>query len=208
METKLISLDAKADEKGVIEGYGSVFGVKDLGGDIVLPGAFAESLKSGLKPKMLADHDPAKVIGVWDEIEEDEEGLRVRGRLALKTQRGRDEYELIQMGAKTGLSIGYRTVDADHKDGARQIKAVKLYEISSVTFAMNEEAAVTAVKNFASGNTALFKRFLEENLREAGLSISEAKAAAAAAANKLETMREAGPGLDELRAALTARAKF
>ena len=43
-------------------------------------------------------------IGVFDSIKEDEHGLMVKGRLALKTQAGAEAYELLKMGALDGLS--------------------------------------------------------------------------------------------------------
>ncbi|MDM7458981.1 MAG: HK97 family phage prohead protease, partial [Paracoccus sp. (in: a-proteobacteria)] len=72
-------------EGHLIEGYGSLFGLTDQGGDAVMPGAFSSSLQRlagrGDKVRMLWQHDPAKPIGVWDEIREDGKGLWVRGRL-------------------------------------------------------------------------------------------------------------------------------
>lgn len=56
LEFKDMSLEIKAegedDEFLTIAGYGAVFGNVDGHGDIVAPGAFAESM-SGRKPKML-----------------------------------------------------------------------------------------------------------------------------------------------------------
>jgi HK97 family phage prohead protease len=106
MEHKHLPLEWKASPEGVIEGYGSVFGNPDLGGDIILPGAFADSLKSGRKVKMLRQHDADDVIGVWDEISEDRDGLRVKGRLLLSIGDGKDAFELVKAGALDGLSIG------------------------------------------------------------------------------------------------------
>lgn len=68
-----------------IEGYASVFGASDRGGDVVRKGAYAASLKAlegaGRSVKMLWQHDPAQPIGIWDEVREDARGLWVKGRL-------------------------------------------------------------------------------------------------------------------------------
>jgi HK97 family phage prohead protease len=73
------------DEGVLIEGYASVFGKSDQGGDIVQSGAYATSLtkiaKTGGSVKMLWQHDPAQPIGVWDELREDAHGLYVKGRI-------------------------------------------------------------------------------------------------------------------------------
>ena len=62
-------------EGRVIEGYASLFGQRDQGGDVVLKGAYAASLKrlaaGGRAVKMLWQHDPAQPIGIWDEVRED-----------------------------------------------------------------------------------------------------------------------------------------
>lgn len=97
-----------------IEGYASLFGACDQGGDEVACGAYAASLKrlSAEKRavKMLWQHDPAQPIGIWDEVREDERGLYVKGRLLDTVERGREAAALIGAGAIDGLSIGYRTV--------------------------------------------------------------------------------------------------
>lgn len=191
-ETLDIAFEYKAhhdeEEKGVFTGYGSIFGNKDLGNDVVVEGAFAKSIgKKGARAvKMLYQHRQDEPIGVFDEIIEDRRGLKVKGRLAMGTQRGREVYELMKMGALDGLSIGYRVdpkgVDYDEKGKRRYLKSVDLMEISAVTFPMNPRARVQAVKG--AERTV---REWEELLRDAGsLSRNEAKVAASAVAVALE----------------------
>lgn len=194
-ETLDVRFDIKAmedDEKGEFSGYGSIFGNKDLGNDVVVEGAFAKSIgRKGAKAvKMLYQHRADEPIGVFDEIIEDRRGLKVKGRLAMGTQRGREVYELMKMGAIDGLSIGYRVdakgYDYDDKGKRRYLKSVDLMEISAVTFPMNPKARISAVK---SDRTV---REWEEVLRDAAeLSRSEAKVAASAVAKALE-QRDAG----------------
>lgn len=203
METKATPLQIKADSEGRIEGYASRFGELDRGGDIVVKGAYAGSLSSGRKPKMLWQHDPSQPIGVWDEVKEDDTGLFVRGRILETVEKGREVKSLIEAGAIDGMSIGYRTIKADRAtDGARLLKELDLWEVSMVTFPMLESARASvkaAFKAFEDGESTVFlKRNLEDYLREAGASNTEAKAVASAAVGKLVDMREAGSGLDEL----------
>lgn len=179
---------AEEEEKGMFSGYGSIFGNKDLGNDVVVEGAFAKSIgKKGARAvKMLYQHRQDEPIGVFDEIIEDRRGLKVKGRLAMGTQRGREVYELMKMGALDGLSIGYRVdpkgAEYDDKGKRRYLKSVDLMEISAVTFPMNPRARVQAVKG-----TERTVREWEELLRDAGsLSRNEAKAAASAVAKALE----------------------
>src|SRR5690348_14659788 len=67
-ETKFAETDfSEVSADGAFFGYASVFEEVDLGRDVVMPGAFAKSLKargpSGVR--MLLQHDPASPIGVW-----------------------------------------------------------------------------------------------------------------------------------------------
>ena len=66
---------------GTIEGYASLFGEIDQARDMVMPGAFRETLKQrGLrKIPMLFQHDPSEPVGVWLELAEDFRGLKARG---------------------------------------------------------------------------------------------------------------------------------
>ncbi|MBN2630089.1 MAG: HK97 family phage prohead protease [Rhodobacteraceae bacterium] len=132
-----------------VEGYASLFGIKDQGGDVVQPGAYAASLKrlaaKGAKVKMLWQHDPAQPIGVWDEVREDAVGLWVKGRLLTEVEKGREAAALLAAGAIDGLSIGYRTLKAERDGkGQRLLSELELWEVSLVTFPMLSEARVQA----------------------------------------------------------------
>lgn len=137
----------------VLEGHASLFGVVDRGGDVVLPGAYAASLKrmaaAGGRVRMLWQHDPAQPIGVWDEVREDARGLWVKGWLLTELEKGREAAALLAAGAIDGLSIGYRTVRAERgPQGRRLLAEVELWEVSLVTFPMLPAARV-AVKGAA-----------------------------------------------------------
>lgn len=131
----------------VIEGYASLFGCKDQGGDVVQKGAYGASLdrvrKASGSVKMLWQHDPAQPIGVWDEVREDAKGLWVKGRILTDVAKGRDVAALIAAGAIDGLSIGYRAVKAAKNDkGGRLLSELELWEVSLVTFPMLPDARV------------------------------------------------------------------
>lgn len=202
MEFKHVDIEWKADGEGVIEGYGAVFGNKDNGGDIVAKGAFSESLASGRKVKMLSQHDPYSVIGVWDEMSEDDNGLRVKGRILQTIQAGKEAYELVKAGAIDGLSMGYRTVKAGAMNGARVIEKADLWEVSLVTFPMNEMARIDAVKA-----AEMSQREIERVLtQDAGLSRSVARQLMAGGYEAIKSMQDAGADADELAELLRKRA--
>lgn len=152
-----------------IEGYASLFGKTDQGGDIVSKGAYGASLKAlgaaGRRVKMLWQHDPCEPIGIWDEVREDERGLYVKGRILDEVAKGREAAALIAAGAIDGLSIGYRTVKARKDDkGRRLLSELELWEVSLVTFPMLPDARVGA-KGEAPGDDLL--RDLAEAFRGA-----------------------------------------
>ncbi|APX69329.1 HK97 family phage prohead protease [Brucella sp. 6810] len=160
---------------GSFSGYASVFGLPDLGNDVIEQGAFARALKergaSGVR--MLWQHDAAEPIGVWTQIREDARGLYVEGRLAKGVARAREALELMRSGGLDGLSIGFRTVRArkDARTGLRHITQADLWEISVVTFPMLPQARVTGIK---AGLPTIreFERWLT---RDAGLSRAAAR---------------------------------
>lgn len=170
------SLDLKALKEREFEGYGSVFGNVDLGGDVVVRGAFKRTLaahkKAGTMPSMFWMHDPSQVAGTWTQMREDEKGLYVKGVLA-DTQLGNEIRTLLGMKAVRGLSIGFRTLDRDFADdGTRLLKEIELWEVSIVSLAMNPLADVSSVKTrlSISGEYVPEAREFERLLRDAGCS--------------------------------------
>lgn len=151
LEHKFASGDmvVRLEADATIAGYASWFGVEDTGHDVVEPGAYCDSLArmsaEGRRVKMLWQHDPAQVIGVWDEVREDGRGLYVKGRLLPGVEKAREAAELIEAGALDGLSIGY-TIRRAAKDsrGRRLLKELELWEVSLVTFPMLPSARVGA----------------------------------------------------------------
>lgn len=136
---------------GTVEGYASLFGEVDQSRDMVMPGAFAATLKKrGLRRiPMLFQHDPAEPVGVWLELREDTRGLWARGRLIPDVKRGRELMALVGEGAVDGLSIGYRTVRGriDPRTRVRKLYEVDLWEISIVTFPLLLGARVRTAKS-------------------------------------------------------------
>jgi HK97 family phage prohead protease len=154
IERKFTPLDLKRVESdGTFTGYASLFHTEDLGHDIVLPGAFRDSLarRGATGVKLLYQHNPAEPIGVWESLKEDARGLYARGRLMLAVTRAREVLALMRAGALDGLSIGFRTVTGqrDAKTGIRRLARIDLWEISIVTFPLLPEARIAHVKSDA-----------------------------------------------------------
>ena len=177
-----VPLEIKSvSNKREFEGYGSTFGNVDLGGDVVVKGAFrktlAEHQQSGTLPAMLWMHQMDRVPGKWLEMREDDDGLYVKGVYA-PTPLGDEIYELTKMGALGGLSIGYSTEQAAFdRQGRRLLKELNLYEVSPVTLPMNPAAKIEYVKSrvSAAGEYVPSRKELEEILRNAGFTRKAAR---------------------------------
>ena len=225
MEHKIIALSEIkfAEGDGVLAmefaGYGAVFNNIDAYGDMILPGAFADTLaesqKSGHWPVMLSQHggmgltsEDMTPVGVWTHMAEDGIGLKMTGVLA-DTQRGRELYTLMKMKPRPaidGLSIGYIAKESSPRtkpeEPRRTLKKIHLIETSPVTFPANGKARVTDVKSegFTERN---FEHFL---MRDAEMTRTEARVVINQGFKSLIAMRDAGsPELAELHDALMRR---
>lgn len=178
------------DAAGTFAGYGAVFGNMDSHGDIIVPGAFGDSLKAwqgrGRLPSMKLMHGTGinpfngddLPIGVWTSMREDAQGLRVEGKLsAMDTDIGRRVYGLMKDGALAGLSIGYRAKRAvPAPRGAahrRMLEAVDVFEVSVVDEPSNDRAKVLALKSLDALGIEDFRE-IEAILRTKGLSRADA----------------------------------
>lgn len=202
-EAKFLPLDLKSvAADGAFEGYASLFGREDLGRDVVVRGAFADTLKErGARGvRMLFQHDPGQPIGVWDELKEDAKGLYARGRLMADVAKAREVMSLMRAGALDGLSIGFKALKAkrDARSGIRRLEKIDLWEISVVTFPMLPDARVATHKArpFAAGipTARALERWMVEH---AGLSRAEARALLHGGLKDFRARREAGLGESE-----------
>ena len=171
-------------ETGEFSGYGSVFGVKDSYGDVVVPGAFTESLEDwqskSAMPAMLWQHDTSEPIGVYTAMKEDESGLVVEGRLLIDDDPlAKRAHAHLKAGSISGLSIGYSLAENGyHWDKDKQafvLTKIDLWEVSLVTFPANDEARVQDVKRALTVGETPQPKLVERVLRDAGFTRQQAK---------------------------------
>jgi HK97 family phage prohead protease len=150
---------ADIDEKmGIVKGYGSYFGNKDSDGDVIAKGAYQKTIKeNGERVRYLWQHKMDKPIGKIKEMYEDDKGLMFVAEIP-KTTLGNDALELMKAGIVTENSVGILPIQKQMKDGYREITEVKLYEISAVTLAANDQAKILDVKGKVDIENE-FKRF-------------------------------------------------
>lgn len=165
------------EESGEFSGYGSVFGVEDSYGDVVVPGAFAESLKKKM-PAMLWQHKTAEPIGVYTTAKEDDKGLYLEGKLLIDDDPlAKRAHGHLKAGSITGLSIGFNLKDWEYDSQLDVFKLIEidLWEVSLVTFPANDEARVETVKHALKQGDAPLPKTVERLLRDAGFSRQQAK---------------------------------
>lgn len=212
-----LKFDGSPSTKMTFSGYGAAFKNVDSYGDMIIPGAFAQTIadaKSGAAdwPKMLSQHGAFGLtsqdltpIGMWTELGEDSKGLQVEGELA-NTARGVEMHQLMKMQPRAPidkLSIGYKAIRFKNRSAAtdprRTLEEIKLIEVSPVTFAANGEARIGSVK--ADMTEREFERWL---MQDAGFTRSEARIILNQGFKSLPAMRDAG---DEGLSDVVARIK-
>jgi len=204
----------KADDgtqEGIIEGHASTFGNTDLTGDIILPGAFAASIKKkGTKGiKFLLDHNWEQRLGIFEEIKEDKKGLFVRGIINLEKEMGRDAFSDAKIGSLDSFSIGFRIeshkrdTEWDPTQEVRTLKKIDLWEASLVTFPANPKARIQRVKALLdAGDFPDVREFERWLTREAGYPRSVAIDIINHGYKHALATRDAGGGDDELVATI------
>lgn len=169
------------DEAGYIAGVAAGYGNVDHGGDLIMPGALTKAIAGRASVPMLLFHDHKRPVGSWGKFDESSAGLNVEGKIAIKSEAGREAHALVESGALSGLSIGYKTLRQRFEGKTRQLHEMSLHEVSLVPVGMNERAIVTQIKSLVESGGMPSVREFEEFLRDAG---GFSKSLAAAIATK------------------------
>lgn len=167
-----------------------------------------EFASSGRPLPMFLNHNAESMpVGEWTSIEMDDEGMSASGRLFLNTTAGSDLYQVMSESPNMfgGVSVGayadeYQMVNADGEpdqsdEAYFQITKGGLRETSVVMYPNNPKAEVKKLEYFRADGSADLK-VLEEALRDAGLSKSDAVAAASTFKKVLEQRDAATEALD------------
>lgn len=191
MELSHKSFEVKAapeEGEGVFKGYASTWD-RDLYDDEIVKGAYAECLKADFKGTgegipIYWNHDystPMNLIGQSVSAVEDERGLAFVGRLDLESAEGRRAYEHLRAGRVHQMSIGFLAQetawvksDGDHYSH-REIRKIRLFEVSLVTMAANQQCEVDEVKALVAEYKAgrALSASNEEKIRSAVASLEE-----------------------------------
>lgn len=184
--TKSVVVKFKTDglADGEFIGYASVFGNKDSYGDVVIKGAFTNTLaeweRKGVPIPLLWGHntaDPDFNLGEIVTAEEDDRGLKVHGRLDMESPKSAQTYRLLKAGRVNQMSFAYRVVDGAYiqpegedktwRDAYYELRELDLYEVSIVPIGANQETEILAVKSIASALRAKAGRALSSKNEDA-----------------------------------------
>lgn len=173
-ESKSISLKIEDVDEGSrkVVGYLSAFDKLDSDNDIIRRGAFTKSLKergvdseSNRKIAHLRNHDWEHQIGKFLELYEDNYGLKFVSQLG-RSSKGEDALLDYQDGILREHSIGFNYIadkidkveDSSNDQGFYyEVKEVKLWEGSGVTFGANEFTPVLDVAKAIKDNDYICK---------------------------------------------------
>ena len=166
-----------ADARGEFAGYGSIFNIEDLGGDVVLPGAFVNLPDFARTGSLLWNHEFARPVAVPVEARDDGIGLWIRGRFH-STREGQDARTVVterqEAGNPYGLSIGYVALKERPQGRVRILEKLYLIEVSLVSAPMNHRARVQLAKRYAPADLTPEQRSsaaIAELLRSNGVSL-------------------------------------
>jgi uncharacterized protein len=218
-------------EQGIAEMIVSVFLNEDMGGDIVMPGFFAQSLET----RRTADGRP-RVKGVWAHdwttpvaktLEAREllpgdpllptrlsgnGGLYIKGQFNLDTQRGREAFSDLKFGSIDEFSIGAMVIEQswDNEKGIRRLIRGDFLEWSPVLLGMNDQTMLLSTKGYVENAEALEREvlaFVERTARRRDFraTAKEGRVLSQANREKLKSIRDGlGAVIPQLDEILTA----
>jgi hypothetical protein len=172
METKTLPIEQAelkfSDDDWAVSGYASVFDSVDKVGDTILPGAFQKSLEAGVEIKMYYEHSRLLKPGKWDNLAEDERGLKAAGHLTRGHSLAADLRAELRHGTVRGMSIGFYVPEGGAEkrdDGGRTLHEIELVEVSFTGSPAEPKAIVTSWKSELEAVTNLgdFEAFLRES---------------------------------------------
>ena len=154
---------APEEGEGVFRGYASTWD-RDLYDDEIVMGAYAECLENDYKGTgegipIFWNHDystPKNLVGASISAVEDEKGLDFVGTLDLDDEWGRRCYEHIKSGRIHQMSVGFLAQETawvkseGDKYQHREIRKIKLFEVSLVTMAANQQCEIDEVKSLVA----------------------------------------------------------
>jgi hypothetical protein len=168
------SVKAAGPDDGLSEGeyraIVSAFGNTDSVGDVVMPGAFTDTLKTwadkGDPIPLVWSHDwgdPFSHIGEVTDAKETDAGLEISAKLDLENPTAKQVYKLLKGRRVNNHSFAYDIVDAApaEKDGEPvvELRKLDLLECGPCLLGANRDTPVLSIKTPPSGITVPIEAF-------------------------------------------------
>ena len=142
-----VTVDAAAGEEPTrqISGIAVPYGV-----DAVVSGGQRVRIEAGAipttgpAPRLLAEHDITRVVGVVTARESTDAGMLFTAKIAA-TQAGDELLELIKMGAYDSVSVGLQPIDVEQDGRTTVVKAAAWEELSVVYSPAFTDAKITEI---------------------------------------------------------------
>lgn len=149
-------------EDGTFSGYASTFNNVDRVDDVMVKGAFKNSLnKKNIREdiKFLLQHDRERPIGYFTKAVEDDKGLYCEGKFLLDIAYAKEAYILAKNNVLNTFSVGFQVInsheDVENEKYIRYLDEVDLFEISLVSIPANPQAKLLAIKSAEEENKIL-----------------------------------------------------
>lgn len=152
----------EAEGEGIVRGVASVWGNIDSYGDVMIKGAFAESLAeykdAGDSVPFMWSHessDPFAYVGELTDTKETDEGLEFEAKFDMDNPTAAQVYRLLKGRRLREFSFGFlpRETEQTERDGepVREVKSVELLEVSVVHVGANRATRVIEVRSHPEG---------------------------------------------------------
>lgn len=166
LQIKSAPLRVKATDEtegeGIVRGVASVFGNIDSYGDVMIKGAFAESLAeykdAGDSVPFMWSHessDPFAYVGELIDTKETDEGFEFEAKFDMDNPTAAQVYRLLKGRRLREFSFGFipRETEQTERDGepVREVKSVELLEVSVVHVGANRATRVIEVRSHPEG---------------------------------------------------------
>ena len=199
-KTSKFQVKESNDDSRTVKGYASVFSNLDSDNDVIMKGSFKKTLKEWGpegkdRVKLVAQHDIGRPVARITELKEDANGLYMEAKFGTHRD-GEDYYRMAKEGIINEFSVGFVAVDKeDNEKGGYDIKEIKLYEVSMVTVAANEEAVITDVKSAKLNELSTLVKQIEND--ELAHKLETKLLGLAALINETSTQPESGVDVKE-----------
>ena len=201
---------------GRVEAIVSVFGNVDLVGDRVVKGAFKKSIQewkeSDNQVPVVFSHDWGDMwshIGVVDSLEETDEGLKATYTLDIDDNPAAAQvFRLMKRCTLKEHSFAYDVVrEGAAKDGANELKELKIIEIGPTLKGANQETELLAVKSALEEGAAEAEAQIKDlpadgTMNYTVTTVAEVKAGRAISKANESKLRSAVAALQDILAAL------